>query len=92
MFHLFPENIAFNKSCTMSSMFTSDYYAYFNNTCYTAINGNTSTDYAEGNCIHTADGDEHPHWTLSLGQEYTIHWITIYARRKTVTFLFQRGG
>ena len=85
-----PDNIAIGKSCRLSSIFTSSHFVYFPNDCSTAINNNTQTTYVDGNCIDTADGDKHPHWTVNLGQEYTIHWVTIYARRKTVTLLFQR--
>ena len=87
---LSPENIAIRKSCSMSSMYTPTTYPYFTNNCSAAINGNTGTTYSNGNCIHTASNDNHPNWTVNLGQKYTIHWITIYFRGKTVTLLFQR--
>ena len=68
----------------MSSVYKDDN----NNNCSAAINNNKGTTYTKGNCIHTASNDSHPYWTVSLGQQYTIHWITIYFRRKTVTHFF----
>ena len=64
----------------MSSVYKDDK----NNKCSAAINDDNGTTYTNGNCIHTAKNDSHPHWTVILGHEYTIHWITIYFRGKTV--------
>ena len=72
-------NVAQGMPCNISTMHWSDGYM-FSNPCGAANNGNTSTEYEDGNCIHTAFSDPHPEWTVYLGQDYVIHSITIYAR------------
>ena len=75
------ENVALQKPCDLSTVYTGD---QFSTPCGAAINGNTSTTYQAGNCIHTDRGDQHPEWTVYLGQDYTIQSITIYARGESL--------
>ena len=92
-FFLSPDNVAIGRSCNISSRYPDPGFGNqgpFNNNCSAAINGNSDANYVKGNCIHTAATDSNPHWTVYLGQEYTIHWITIYARCKKATLLFHQ--
>ena len=75
-------NVALQKACNMSSSYDGD---GFSNNCNAAVNNNSGTVYVTDNCIHTAENDTYPHWSVNLGQPYVIHSITVYARGKTAT-------
>ena len=61
----------------MTASYTND---GFENGCGTAINGNTSTQYVSGNCVHSSDTILNPKWTVDLGKEHLITSIIFFAR------------
>ena len=84
-FAVVSENVALHKPCKLSTVYSTSSHPY-KNPCGAAINGNINTRYEPGNCIHTDLGDQHPEWTVYLGQDYAIQKISIYARGGSHTF------
>nr|KAG5701665.1 hypothetical protein BaRGS_027823 [Batillaria attramentaria] len=82
------ENVALHKRATMSSKNGNSGDASL------AVNGNTGTtfsgpgytsDTTQWNCMETAvDTDFSPYWAVDLGQNYTVHHITIFRRSDKV--------
>ena len=61
----------------MTASYTND---GFENGCGTAINGNTNTQYVNGNCVHSSTTRLNPMWTVDLDEEYLITSIIFFAR------------
>ncbi|XP_025107492.1 cell death abnormality protein 1-like isoform X2 [Pomacea canaliculata] len=78
-------NVAIYKECGISSRHSENEGLYISGNCSSAINGNTNTTFditkQPPNCIHTSLEDNRPFWWVDLGQEFTVHKITIYGRR-----------
>ncbi|PVD24667.1 hypothetical protein C0Q70_15152 [Pomacea canaliculata] len=76
-------NIAFNKTCSISSHYEENNRS--SGDCSVAINGNTDTYFnitaTPPNCIHTAADDYNPLWSVDLGQNFSLHSFIIYGRR-----------
>jgi hypothetical protein len=71
-------NVAFNKTATSSSTYVT-IYGWKGEACK-AVNGRTDRQFSPNNCIHTADGDKNPSWSVDLGQPNMITGISIHRR------------
>ncbi|PVD24665.1 hypothetical protein C0Q70_15150 [Pomacea canaliculata] len=79
-------NIAFNKTCSLSTRYKEG--NTFSGDCSSAINGNNDTHFditaTPPNCIHTATNDFNPLWRVDLGRNFSLHSIIIYGRRENI--------
>ncbi|KAL8621344.1 hypothetical protein ACOMHN_053365 [Nucella lapillus] len=73
-------NVAPRGTCSQSSVHSNNDTMRVGNNCTAAINGNVSTIYTPGNCIHTLFNDSAPFWSVVLDKMYTILFITVYGR------------
>ncbi|XP_025108257.1 multiple epidermal growth factor-like domains protein 11 [Pomacea canaliculata] len=75
-------NLALNKACDTSSRYNE--YTKYSGNCSAAINGLINTYFqlssSPPNCIHTSTSDNSPFWWVDLGQNFSVHEVTIYAR------------
>ena len=71
-------NVALNKECQQSSIYT-DYGLRFGP--QTAVDGDTNSDMGTTATCATTVLNQHPHWwAVNLGSTYSIDHITIYCR------------
>ncbi|CAL1546510.1 unnamed protein product, partial [Lymnaea stagnalis] len=68
-------NIALKQNASQSSTYNSDSSRASN-----AVDGNTSGDFNNNSCTHTAGGDRNPHWNLTFSRPQFIQRYILYNR------------
>ena len=69
-------NVALNRPCTHISSYSDNEGPAV---CERAVDGDTSSDFADGSCTHTLS-EHHAWWAVDLGQSYFIDRVTVYNR------------
>ncbi|CAL1548640.1 unnamed protein product, partial [Lymnaea stagnalis] len=66
-------NIALKQNASQSSTYNSDSSRASN-----AVDGNTSGDFKDNSCTHTAEGDRTPLWNLTFSRPQFIQRYILY--------------